>query len=367
MFIDSLVLNNFRNISNLKLVFDNPVTILYGVNGSGKTNIVESIFLLSNATSFRTSYFKEMIQNGKNESEIEGEIKTLNRKQKFKISLNKNGKIAYINDLLINKVSDYIGKAIAVSFSPEDVSLFKDSPGERRHFLDKELSSLFPIYIKQLIAFKNVLDERNTLLKQKIDYDLLDVIDDKLIEASYDVYKRRNWLITKIIEFATQIYMDITNQSQQIKIVYHTFLNEMDKQQYYLKAKEIYKKSLKKDEEKMYTNIGIHKDDFKVYLNDMEIDMFASQGQQRLISLCMKLAVVEIIKKANKTEPIIILDDAFSELDSFKKKKLFNYILKKEQVFITCTDYKNIIDENKNNKVTLLHIKEGKVFERGSI
>ena len=367
MFINSLNLNNFRNIKNLKISFDSPLTIFYGENGQGKTNIVESIYLLSNAISFRTAYFKEMIQNDQEESIVEGEFELLKRKQKFKISLKKNGKSAFINDVLVNKFSDYIGKVNAICFSPEDVSLFKDSPSIRRQFLDKELSSLFPIYIKQLIIFKNVLEERNNLLKQKMDYNLLDVIDDKLIESSYDVYKRRKWLILKIIEFATQIYKKITNQAQQIKIVYNTFLDEDDKETYFKKAKDIYKRSLKKDEEKTYTNYGIHKDDFKVYLNDMEIDMYASQGQQRLISLCMKLAVVEIIKKASKVEPIIILDDAFSELDANKKTKLFNYILQKEQVFITCTDYKNIVNINKNLKVTLIHIKDGKVLERSCI
>ena len=111
---------------------------------------------------------------------------------------------------------------------------------------------------------------------------------------------------------------------------------------------------------------GIHKDDFKVYLNDLEIDMFASQGQQRLISLSMKLAVAEIISKANKIDPIIILDDAFSELDKTKKTKLFDYVSNKMQVFITCTDYKSIIDISKKN-MTLLHIKEGNVIERSSL
>ena len=116
----------------------------------------------------------------------------------------------------------------------------------------------------------------------------------------------------------------------------------------------------------MYTIVGIHKDDFKVYLNDLEIDMYASQGQQRLVSLSMKLAVAEIISKANKEEPIIILDDAFSELDAYKKKKLFNYVASKKQVFITCTSYLNITNNN-NQNATLLHVKEGDILERGLI
>jgi DNA replication and repair protein RecF len=163
------------------------------------------------------------------------------------------------------------------------------------------------------------------------------------------------------------IYKILTNESQEIKIVYQTFLDETSFESYISKAKEIYKKSLRKDIERMYTIYGVHKDDFKVYLNDMEIDMYASQGQQRLIALCMKLAVFEIVKKANKEEPIIILDDAFSELDKQKKNKLFNYVLAKQQVFITCTDYKNIVSNQLNKKITLFHIAEGNVKERSSI
>ena len=367
MFINKLSLINFRNFEKLSLTFDNSLTIFYGENGQGKTNIVESIFLLSNATSFRTSYFKEMIQNNKEEAFVSGEVVSLKKQERFKVALRKNGKAAYINDIVVNKFSDYIGKFNVVCFSPEDVTLFKDSPGIRRHFLDKELSSLFPIYIKQLIVLKNVLDERNMLLKNKVDYTLLEVIDDKLIEASYDIYKRRKWLINKIGEFATDIYKQLTNETQEIKIMYNTFLDISDSELYINEAKKLYRNNIKKDLERSYTTQGVHKDDFKVLLNDLEIDMYASQGQQRLISLCMKLAVVEIINKANKTEPILVLDDAFSELDIQKKKKLFDYVLKKQQVFITCTDYKSIINQHKNTKITLIHISDGNVVERSSI
>ena len=190
---------------------------------------------------------------------------------------------------------------------------------------------------------------------------MLDVLDDKLVESSYDIYKRRKWLIDKLNEFATRIYQTITDNNQIIKVVYKTFLDEKDKDTYLSKAKEIYQRNISKDKEKAFTNLGIHKDDFKVFLNDLEIDMYASQGQQRLISLCFKIAVSEIITKSIKTQPILILDDAFSELDSIKKERLFNYVSNKQQVFITCTDYKNIIKPNKDLKITLFHVKNGKV------
>ncbi len=367
MLLNKISLTNFRNISNLNLSFDRPVTILYGENGQGKTNIIESIYLLSNANSFRTSYYKEMIQNNKEEATITGEIDFIKKRDLFKMVLSKSGKTAFINDVMIHRVSEYIGKFNAICFSPEDVSLFKDSPSVRRHFLDKELSALFPVYIKQLILFKNVLEERNTLLKSNVDQNLLEVLDDKLIESSYDIFKRRKWLISKIEEFATQIYKNLTNENQQIKIVYHTFLNETDSDSYLIKGKEIYRKNFLKDKEKSFTTVGIHKDDFKVFLNEMEIDMYASQGQQRLISLSMKLAVAEIVSKASHREPLILLDDAFSEIDAYKKAKLLEYVLSKEQVFITCTDYKNLLYLKKYNQITLLNVKEGKIIERSTL
>lgn len=367
MELNKINLSNFRNIKQLSLYLNKPITIFYGDNGQGKTNIVEAIYLLANSTSFRTTNFKELINYESEQAYVDGELLLKKRNEKYKVILSKSGKSVSINDIVITKLSDYIGKIKAICFSPEDVSLFKDSPGIRRSFLDKELSSLFPIYIKQLICFKNVLEQRNALLKENVDDMLLEVLNEKLIESSFDVYKRRKWLISKLEEFATKIYQQITSINQEIKIEYYSFLKEDNKELYFNKANDIYQNNLKKDKEKQYTIVGIHKDDFKVFLNGHQIDMYASQGQQRLISLCLKLAVVEIVSKAEKQEPIIILDDAFSELDAKKKEKLMNYVINKRQVFITCTDYKNIILNNNTSNIKLVNVKEGKIVERSVI
>lgn len=367
MALNKIYLNNFRNLKQLSLSFNKPITIFYGDNGQGKTNIVEAIYLLANTTSFRTSNFKELISYQNEQAFVEGDFLLKQRNEKYKVILNKSGKSVSINDMVITKLSDYIGKIKAVCFSPEDVSLFKDSPGSRRSFLDKELSSLFPLYIRQLINFKSVLEQRNALLKENADDILLEVLNEKLVESSYDVYKRRKWLLTKLEEFATKIFQQITSENQKIKIEYYSFLKEDNKELYLNKAIEIYQNNIKKDKEKQYTIVGIHKDDFKVFLNEYQIDMYASQGQQRLISLCLKLAVVEIITKADNQEPIIILDDAFSELDAKKKEKLMNYVINKKQVFITCTDYRNIVLNNNVSNIKLINVKDGKIVERSVI
>ena len=365
MRIVNLKLLNFRNYNHLTLSFSPNINVIYGKNGSGKTNLIEAIYVLGLTKSFRSTTDKVLVTKDKNLTKISGVVFD-NINKEYQLTISGDGKVAKIDSHRQNKLSDYIAKVNIVLFHPDSLKVIKDSPGVRRNFLNKELSMLFPIYIKQLIAFKEILEERNNLLKKKIDYNLLEVINEKLVESSYIIYIRRKWLIEKIEEFATKIYFNVSNENKKVKIVYSSFINEVDKEAYLNKALKLYNDIINKDIERQYTINGIHKDDFKVYLADMLIDMYASQGQQRLISLCIKLAVCEIVSKANKSEPIIILDDAFSELDLVKKEKVFKYLLAKEQVFITCTNYQEIISKNIPLNTKVIKIKEGLVEERSS-
>lgn len=366
MNLKSLQLKDYRNVASLNIELQPGITVFFGENGQGKTNIVESVYVLANASSFRTNNCKDLIFHDKEKSEIVGLVEHTKNNRKYRISIKKEGKASFINDLPIIRFSEYVGQLRVVCFSPEDVSLFKDSPKERRHFLDLALSSLFPIYIRQLILFKKILEQRNELLKerQKIDMNLLSVFNDKLVEASYDVYKKRKWMIEKIQAFASRIISYLTCNENQIELVYKTWINEDDKDCYLKKGKEALLASQSKDFERFYTGVGIHKDDFLVYLNQSQVDLYASQGQQRLIALAMKLAVAEIIEKATKEKPIIILDDAFSELDKEKKEQLFRYMMTKEQVLITCTDYNNILPKKMDQFISVVKIEKGTIVER---
>ena len=345
MRITKLSIENFRNFQKLDVEFSKGVTILFGDNGQGKTNLVESIYSLAKTNSFRTYHRKELIYYLEKEAMMKAKIEKTNSFIQCQLNLTNQGKTC---------------------FTPEDISIFKDSPRSRRWLLDSELSSLFPLYIKQLIVFQRVLNERNALLKQKnkINYLLLETLDEKLIECSYDLFQRRKWLVEKISLVASDIYFKITKKSEKLEFVYKTFLEESDKLNYVKKAKEILKDNYEKDMEKTFTQIGVHKDDFITYLNEKEVGLFASQGQQRLIALSMKLAIAMIVTKVNKEEPILILDDAFSELDQEKKEALFEYITSKEQVFITCTNYLEVISKKVNIPIEILKIQQGKIVER---
>lgn len=367
MNIQRLYIKNFRNISDLEIDLKKGVIILYGTNGQGKTNFVESIYVLSKTNSFRTSRNKELICLDTKEALVSAKLKKQKGELENKILLTNQGKTCFVNKNKVNKVSEYLGKLNAISFTPEDVNIFKETPRSRRWFMDSELSSLFPLYVKQLIVFQKVLEERNAFLKQNkaTKTELLEVIDDKLLECSFDLYQRRKWLIEKISQFASVIYQKITNKKVNLQFVYRTFLDCSTKEEYISKGKEFYRNNFEKDFEKTFTQNGIQKDDFIAYLDEKEVSMYASQGQQRLVSLAMKLALAAIVSNVNKEEPIIILDDVFSELDKEKRENLLNYIINKEQVFITCTNYQEVISNENDIPIQIIKIQQGNVVERG--
>lgn len=366
MKILQLKIKHFRNIDFLDLNLNPGINIFYGNNGQGKTNIVESVYTLAKTQSFRTHHPKEMIQYDQEEATIYCAFEKGKYLKSNTIILNKLGKICFLNQTKMKKLSEYLGELLVIDFTPEDVSLLKSSPKERRHLLDVELSALFPIYVKHLILFQKLLEQRNALLKQikTFNGELLKVIDQQLLESSFVLFQRRKWFIAQIQDLATKIYQKLSGQSDQLTIEYKTFIDENNKESYIQKGEEIFLKNLEKDKEKTFTNAGVHKDDFVVYLNQKEAEFYASQGQQRGITLAIKLAIFEIITATTKEEPILILDDVFSELDNQKCLKLLQYIAKKNQVLITCTSIPSYFKQRENENVTLYQVSQGKVIER---
>lgn len=369
MKIVNLKIKNFRNLISLDLNFKDGLTILYGDNGQGKTNIVESIYILAKTSSFRTNSQKELINFQNDEANLFARCVLKHRNIDCQINISKEGKTCFVNKIKLDKVSEYLGKLNAVCFSPDDVSLFKDSPSGRRQLMDRELSSLFPLYIKHLNIYLQYLQQRNNLLKQKekIDYSLLDIINKGILQEAYEIYKGRKWLINKLENLMPNIYNKISGIKQEISIIYKPFIEENELEKYLVTGQKVFLNNLTKDLEKGYTISGIHREDFQILLNNKAIDSFGSQGQQRLMALVLKLSLAEIYNRASKEEPVIILDDVFSELDKDKQNNLMEYLKNKQQVFITCTEYKNIIETRNFNNLEVLKISKGNVVERGSI
>ena len=345
MWIKEIELKNFRNYKEEKISLKNNVNILYGENAQGKTNIIESIFLCSMGKSFRTNKDKEMIKISERNCSVEVEYEKSDREGKIKIEIG-NKKNIFINGIKIKKLSELLGKINVVIFTPDDIEIIKGGPEKRRKFLDIMISQLRPNYMYILSLYQKTLEQRNNYLKQikeeKKDENLLEIWDNKLCEYAIKIYEYREEFINKLIPKIEKIHNEITNNKEKIKIEYMT---ECKNKETYL---NLLKQRRKLDIIKGFTTKGIHRDDFMIYINGKQINVYGSQGQQRTAVLSLKLTELKIIKEEIGETPILLLDDFMSELDENRRNNLTNAI-EDNQVFITCTD--KILVEEKNNAV----------------
>ena len=364
MIIKSLELSDFRNYENLKIDFSSGTNILYGDNAQGKTNILEAIFMSATTKSHKGSKDKEIIRFGKDEAHIRTILDRDNAEYRVDMHLrsSKTKGIA-IDGQKIKRASDLIGKLNVVFFSPEDLSIIKNGPSERRRFMDMELCQLDQVYLNSLSKYNKLVVERNKVLKDLFDHPensvLLDVQDKQLCEYGSVIIKTREKFIGDLNEIIRPIHNKLTGGKENLSIYYEPNVDATDfeKKLSSSRQRDIYAKQ---------TTVGPHKDDFSFIVkrnsdNSEKIDIrkFGSQGQQRTASLSLKLSEIEIVKKAKKENPVLLLDDVLSELDSNRQNYLLNTI-GDIQTIITCTG----LDEFVNNRFEidkLFKVTEGTV------
>ncbi|RKM58858.1 DNA replication/repair protein RecF [Butyrivibrio sp. CB08] len=349
MIIKSLELADFRNYDNLKIDFSSGTNILYGDNAQGKTNILEAIYVSATTKSHKGSKDKEIIGFGKDEAHIRTILEKDNAEYRVDMHLrgNKSKGIA-IDGQKIKRASDLIGMLNVVFFSPEDLSIIKNGPSERRRFMDMELCQLDQIYLNSLSKYNKLVVERNKVLKDLFEHPensvLLDVQDKQLCEYGSIIIKAREKFIAELNEIIRPIHEKLTGGKELLSVYYepNVELTDFEKKLSASRKKDIYAKQ---------TTVGPHKDDFSFIVrkaeNDDGIDIrkFGSQGQQRTASLSLKLSEIEIVKKSKKENPVLLLDDVLSELDSNRQNYLLNTI-GNIQTIITCTG----LDEFVNNR-----------------
>lgn len=359
MIIEKIKLTNFRNYKSLSLLFEKGINIFYGNNGSGKTNLAEAIYFLSLAKSFRTSSDLDLINNGINDfALINSYIEKGKNYKKIDIYISKDGKKISIDDKNINRISLLSQEVNVIYFLPRDVNLFKESPKIRRNFLNISLSKQFSEYLRLLNDYEKVLKLRNEILKEEHpDLTLLDVYADQLISYSIKIFQYRKEYFNKLNIFLPEIYQKISLKKSLIKLIYLPFINDLNN--FKDIAKKKYKDALENDLKLKRTTIGIHLEDFFILLDNKNITLYGSQGENRMAVLSLKLVPYFLInEKENK--PIVILDDVLSELDDNNKMNLLNFLKIFEQVFITST--KKINKEN----ITNYFISNNNVSKEGS-
>ena len=353
MWISKINLINFRNYEKENIELNNHINVFYGENAQGKTNIIESIFLCSMGKSFRAKKDIEMIQLGKENASIEIFYEKSDRCGKIKIDI-ANKKNIYLNGIKLKKLSELLGNINVVIFTPDDIHILKGGPQNRRRFLDIMISQLKPNYMYNLNLYLKTIEERNHYLRQIREEhkpeEMLDIWDEKLIEYAEIICGYRKTFIEKIQEKITKIHQEITDNKEEIKIIYQTDCG--NKENYH----NLLKERRKLDIIKGYTTKGIHRDDFYITINDKDLSTYGSQGQHRTAILSLKMAELEIIYDEIGEYPVLLLDDFMSELDEKRRKHLLEKI-ENIQVIITCTD--KIKLENKN--ILIYNVKDGKV------
>jgi len=339
MYLKKIELKNFRNYEEETVEFHKKVNIITGKNAQGKTNLLESLYIMSLGKSFRTSKDTEMIGFQKEFCRVKSTSVKEGRELEIEISISNEGKSTKINGVKTLKNIDLLENVYMVVFSPEDLKIVKDEPEKRRKFIDRELCQLKPVYYRNLARYKKILQQRNSLLKQQeINEDMIAVWDESLAEYGAKIIQERNRFIVKLNEISKKISENITNGKEALELSYEAnveYKGDFEEQKEYLKKR--LSKNLKHDILRRNTSVGPHKDDIKICVDSVDIRHFGSQGQQRTATLSLKLAEIQLIKEEAKVSPILLLDDVLSELDSERQNFLINS-LGEVQLFITTTE-----------------------------
>lgn len=358
MIIQSIELENFRNYHGLKLEFDPETNIFYGDNAQGKTNILEALYLSGTTKSHKGSKDKEVICFGEEESHIRTFVQKKEILYQIDMHLRKNKtKGIAINGVPIRKASELFGILNFVFFSPEDLSIIKQGPSERRRFLDMELCQLDRVYLHDLAQYNKIVTQRNKLLKDlyfRTDLkETLDIWDVQLVQYGRKIIKNREVFVEKLNEIIFEIHEHLSGGKEKIKVIYEKDTESQDLEQAVLRNRE-------RDLKLKTTTTGPHRDDLLFLADGIDIRKYGSQGQQRTAALSLKLSEIELVKQITKDTPVLLLDDVLSELDHNRQNYLLNRI-HNIQTMITCTGLDEFINHRFSvNKI--FRVIEGSVF-----
>ena len=336
MLIKQLNLRNFRNHQSLSFDFSENINTITGPNAVGKTNVVESIYYLSLAKSFRTDEDTDLIRKNQDKADINATIVEGEITRKIKVIITRNGRSVMINGKPIANRQELFKVVNVILFQPKDVMLFSGPPMDRRNFLDISISKKSSIYLDYISRYKKVLKERNDLLKaEKLDQTLLDVTTEMLVKLSGSIISYRQMYVKDINDILNKITRALTGEDGTFELKYYPFVpydaNFTDN------AKKAYKRAEESDFKHKQTSIGVHREDISISLNGRDIAAFGSQGENRIAALALKLSPYFLIEDKDK-RPIIVLDDVMSELDINNQKRLIKFLRKFNQVFITGTE-----------------------------
>mgnify|MGYP004605732601 FL=1 len=342
MHIRKIELTNFRNYDKFKIDNLEDINVIIGANGIGKTSIIESIYVASTARSFKNNDENVMIKSNSDYFKIKVLVDDEIRTKQLEYLLTNNGKKTKINSRLKKKISDYIFQYKVVLFSPDELKIIKESPTVRRNYLNVNLSQINKTYIKLLNTYNVLIKNKNEYLKKlyingNLDERYLDILDLKIAEIGSQICLIRKEYIDKINKKIKRIFKKFKKDDEVYVDYQGQFLNKSyDEILMNLKKNRIYEETIG------FTKTGIHRDDFVFLHNGKNAKEYSSQGLQKLILLSFKMAELEVLIDDYYEEPILLLDDLFSELDIINQNSIINNLNTKIQVFVTTTDINNV-------------------------
>ncbi|MDE6883168.1 MAG: DNA replication/repair protein RecF [Lachnospiraceae bacterium] len=358
MIIKSLEIADYRNYDSLHIDFSSGTNILYGDNAQGKTNILEAIYMSATTKSHKGTKDKDVVNFRKEEAHIRTYLEKEGIETRVDMHLRKNkSKGIAIDGQKIKKAAQLLGLLNVVFFSPEDLSIIKNGPAERRRFVDMELCQLDQFYLYNLNNYNKIVNQRNKLLKDMYFNpslrDTLNIWDSQLISFGSKIIERRQLFVEQLNEIILEIHRKLSGGKENLIIQYEpdVLIEEYEKKMSLNQERDVKLKQ---------TSTGPHRDDFSFVVGDIDIRKFGSQGQQRTAALSLKLSEIELVKKMTRDNPVLLLDDVLSELDSNRQNYLLSTI-GDIQTIITCTG----LDEFVNNRFEIdkvFHIESGKII-----
>lgn len=336
MYLKSLELLQFKNHEKTKLQFSKEINCIVGLNGSGKTNILDGIHYLSLTKSAVQSSDSLNVQHEKDFFAIKGHFELDHKPLEVRCTVEQGKrKQVYQNGKALDKTSEHVGLIPLVLIAPDDTELIKGGSEGRRKFFDGLLSQLDRTYLNRLIRYHNFLKQRNALLKKfaetgRRDLTLLETYDNELISLSLELSRRRADLLTEVAPMLQSHYEEISQGQEKVIITYETEAQREDFVDYYnsMRRKDFITKN---------SNAGIHKDDFSFQIGEHSIRKIGSQGQQKSFIIALKLAQFQIFEREKGEKPILLLDDIFDKLDDLRIAAMMDLISKHNfgQIFLT--------------------------------
>lgn len=352
---------NFRNYAKEEIVLSPQTNIFVGDNAVGKTSILEAIYALSLARSFKTKD-KEMIKTSTDFLKISADTTYKDHEESLMLIASKDGKKVFVNSREIPKLSEFIGHINVVLFSPEDLMLLKNGPQEKRKLMDMSLLQLSRDYVEDFSNFKKQSKLRNDYLKyllpklqdnSKIEDEMLDILSIDFIKYNQRIYEARSKFVKDLEVITNTKYHQLSGTEEKITFEYLTNFEN---------TTAFYMNRYRSDVIMGATQCGIHRDDIVFKKDGFDFETSASQGEMRMLTLSIKLALAEMIEKEKKEAPIVLLDDVFSELDKNHQNRLLSMLTSTMQILITTTDVAKI-GKSVMSDAKIFNVTKGKVKE----